>query len=234
MRLRVISNRKLASWPPPPPPPNTHTHTLTRRTHSVHTSFATTSLAPSSHKHEPVQSIGPPSHAASIPGRPNYFSAALKPRASVRPRRTAGVPHGPSITAAPCSAHVPSAHEYPVGTPPSAHGSTPWWLRTPWPRASLVCSVQPCHRMPYGACRSVIIGRMPQPMPAHRRRRSRTAGWCGMRPSARRPVRPRHCHICTGTGLTPATSARGMGSPSPRLQRDWAHQRQPPAGLGPH
>jgi hypothetical protein len=31
------------------------------------------------------------------------------------------------------------------------------------------------------------------------------------------------CHICTGTGLTPATSAPGLGSPLPHLHRDWAH-----------
>jgi hypothetical protein len=30
-------------------------------------------------------------------------------------------------------------------------------------------------------------------------------------------------HICTGTGLTPATSAPGLGSPVPHLHRDWAH-----------
>ena len=31
------------------------------------------------------------------------------------------------------------------------------------------------------------------------------------------------CHICTGTGLTPATSAPGLGSPLPHLHWDWAH-----------
>jgi hypothetical protein len=31
------------------------------------------------------------------------------------------------------------------------------------------------------------------------------------------------CHICTGAGLTPATSAPGLGSPLPHLHRDWAH-----------
>ena len=31
---------------------------------------------------------------------------------------------------------------------------------------------------------------------------------------------PAHC--CTGTGLTPATSAPGLGSPLPHLHRDWA------------
>ena len=29
------------------------------------------------------------------------------------------------------------------------------------------------------------------------------------------------CHICTWTGLTPATSAPGVGSPLPHLHRDW-------------
>jgi hypothetical protein len=32
----------------------------------------------------------------------------------------------------------------------------------------------------------------------------------------------RPCHICTGTGLAPATSAPGLGSPLPHLHRDWA------------
>ncbi len=31
------------------------------------------------------------------------------------------------------------------------------------------------------------------------------------------------CHICAATGLTPATSAPGLGSPLPHLRRDWAH-----------
>ena len=52
-------------------------------------------------------------------------------------------------------------------------------------------------------------------------------------------------HICTVTGLTPATSARGLGSPLPHLHRDWgsrlphlcrdcAHraERQPSASHG--
>ena len=30
-------------------------------------------------------------------------------------------------------------------------------------------------------------------------------------------------HICTGTALTPPTSAPGLGSPRPHLHRDWAH-----------
>ena len=30
------------------------------------------------------------------------------------------------------------------------------------------------------------------------------------------------CHICAGTGLTPATSALGLGSPLPHLHREWA------------
>ena len=34
----------------------------------------------------------------------------------------------------------------------------------------------------------------------------------------------RPCHICTGTGLAPATSAPGLGSPLPHLHRDWAHR----------
>ncbi len=31
------------------------------------------------------------------------------------------------------------------------------------------------------------------------------------------------CHICTGTGLTPATSAPGLRSPLPHLRQDCAH-----------
>jgi hypothetical protein len=35
-------------------------------------------------------------------------------------------------------------------------------------------------------------------------------------------------HICAGTGLTPATSAPGLGSPLPRLRRDWvSYPRMP-------
>ena len=30
------------------------------------------------------------------------------------------------------------------------------------------------------------------------------------------------CHICTRTGLTPATSAQGLGPSQPHLHRDWA------------
>jgi hypothetical protein len=30
-------------------------------------------------------------------------------------------------------------------------------------------------------------------------------------------------HICTGTGLTPATSAPGLGSPLPHPRRDWVY-----------
>ena len=39
-------------------------------------------------------------------------------------------------------------------------------------------------------------------------------------------VSQRRCHICAGTGLTPATSAPGLGSPLPRLHRNWAHHRR--------
>ena len=31
------------------------------------------------------------------------------------------------------------------------------------------------------------------------------------------------CHICTRIGLTPATSAQGLGSPLPNWHKDWAH-----------
>jgi hypothetical protein len=34
----------------------------------------------------------------------------------------------------------------------------------------------------------------------------------------------RPCHICTGIGPTPATSAWRLGSPLPHLHRDWAHR----------
>jgi hypothetical protein len=39
-------------------------------------------------------------------------------------------------------------------------------------------------------------------------------------------------HICTGTGLTPPTSATGLGSPLPHLQRDWAHPSHICTGTG--
>jgi hypothetical protein len=47
-----------------------------------------------------------------------------------------------------------------------------------------------------------------------------------IKPQFRAPVSsfaPRPCHICAGTGRTPATSAPGLGSPLPHLHRDWAH-----------
>ncbi len=48
------------------------------------------------------------------------------------------------------------------------------------------------------------------------------------------------CHVCigarlhtrTGTGLTPATSVPGLGSPLPHLHRDWAHPCRIFAGTG--
>ncbi len=42
----------------------------------------------------------------------------------------------------------------------------------------------------------------------------------------------RPCHICTGTGLTPATSAPGLGSPLPHLHRDWARPCHSCTGTG--
>jgi hypothetical protein len=47
-----------------------------------------------------------------------------------------------------------------------------------------------------------------------------------IKPQFRAPVSSfalRPCHICTGTGLTPATSAPGLGSPLPHLHRDRAN-----------
>ena len=50
---------------------------------------------------------------------------------------------------------------------------------------------------------------------------------CNMRcaPSPKECARnvPCPCHICTETGLAPATSAPGVGPPLPHLHRDWAH-----------
>ena len=40
------------------------------------------------------------------------------------------------------------------------------------------------------------------------------------------------CHVCTETGLTPATAALGLGSPLPQLHRDWAHPRHICTGTG--
>ena len=56
-----------------------------------------------------------------------------------------------------------------------------------------------------------------------------------IKPQFRAPVSffaPRPCHICTGTGLTPATSAPGLGSPPPHLHRDWANPCHICAGNG--
>jgi hypothetical protein len=39
-------------------------------------------------------------------------------------------------------------------------------------------------------------------------------------------------HICTGPGLTPATSAPGLDSPPPHLHRDWTHPRHICTGTG--
>ena len=42
------------------------------------------------------------------------------------------------------------------------------------------------------------------------------------------------CHVCSGTGLTAATSAPGLGSPlpHPRRRRDWAHPSHICTGTG--
>jgi hypothetical protein len=40
-----------------------------------------------------------------------------------------------------------------------------------------------------------------------------------------------YCHICTGTGLAPAPSAPGLGSPLPHPHRDWAHPITSAPGL---
>ena len=40
------------------------------------------------------------------------------------------------------------------------------------------------------------------------------------------------CHICIGTGLTPATSASGRGSPLPNLRQDGAHPSRTAPGPG--
>jgi hypothetical protein len=54
----------------------------------------------------------------------------------------------------------------------------------------------------------------------------RSCGSTSLRPSApelkQQPL-ARRCHICTATGLTPATSAAQLGSPRPHLRRDCAH-----------
>jgi hypothetical protein len=42
----------------------------------------------------------------------------------------------------------------------------------------------------------------------------------------------RRCHICAGTGLSPATSAPGLGSLLRHLHRDWAHPCHICAGTG--
>ncbi len=42
-------------------------------------------------------------------------------------------------------------------------------------------------------------------------------------PHLRRDFALTRCHTSAGTGFTPATSPRGLGSPLPHLHRDWAH-----------
>ena len=41
------------------------------------------------------------------------------------------------------------------------------------------------------------------------------------------------CHVCTGTGHTPAQFAPGLGSAVPHLHRDWAQQCHTCTGTGP-
>jgi hypothetical protein len=68
-------------------------------------------------------------------------------------------------------------------------------------------------------CFHSVGGRRTSAMP---RRSTSSAGAMRARMAACR-MRPAPCHICTGTGLTPATSAPGLGAPLPHLRRDWAH-----------
>ena len=51
-------------------------------------------------------------------------------------------------------------------------------------------------------------------------------------PHLRRDFALTRCHTSAGTGFTPATSARGLGSPLPHLRRDWAHPSHISAGTG--
>ena len=66
-----------------------------------------------------------------------------------------------------------------------------------------------------------------------RRSSTRCSRGSGERHVAPRPNWAHPCHICTGTGLTPARSAPGLNSPLPHLHRDWAHSPATSApGLG--
>ena len=64
------------------------------------------------------------------------------------------------------------------------------------------------------------------PLDLHRAIRPRAVVPCGNR------VRRAVSHICAGTGLTPPTSAPGLGSPLPHLRQDWAHPSHICAGTG--
>ena len=76
-----------------------------------------------------------------------------------------------------------------------------------------------------------------------RRRSGPSSTACAMPCSPRFVRRFTTCHICTGTGLAPATSvpglgsplptsASGLGSPLPHLHRDWAHPCHVRTGTG--
>ena len=63
--------------------------------------------------------------------------------------------------------------------------------------------------------------------PEARARRSAATSALGLIPDRARMwsgTWAHRCHICTGTGLTAATSAPGLGSPRPHLRRDWSHR----------
>jgi hypothetical protein len=66
------------------------------------------------------------------------------------------------------------------------------------------------------------------PLP-HLRRDSRRSPLPHLRRDCTHP-----CHICTGTALTPATSAPGLHSPLPHLRRDCTHPCHIYAGPLPH
>jgi hypothetical protein len=67
---------------------------------------------------------------------------------------------------------------------------------------------------------------------AYSARRSITAASLRHIPQSAKGKRAHPSHICTRTGLIPATPARRPGSPLPHLRRDWAHPAHICAGTG--
>ena len=84
------------------------------------------------------------------------------------------------------------------------------------------CRARPIHR------RSMHTWLRPSMCAAGARASPRVPGCCGAGPTRRAAV-----DRAPGIGLTPPTSAPGLGSRLPHLRRDWAHPSHICAGTGP-